>query len=364
MNHSAKIYSLQVYRAIAAIMVVLYHITDLSQKRFDYTFLGSIFSFGYVGADFFFVLSGFIILYVHRQDIGCPQQLRGYLVKRFIRLYPIYWLIASAKILMIFLLPSLAKSYETDPWYLIRSLLLIPQQKLPIIGAAWTLSYEILFYLLFGLMIFLGGRWAFGVMTAWTGIILSSFILTLTGLVEFSHLPFMRFFLNERNLEFILGCLAAYLVVHGRIKFGGGIAFAGAILFALFAGYLNKNGEPFSFTLTFGLASFLLVVGSASVEMQREIKWPKLLTFLGDASYSIYLTHVMFINIFTVIFTRLQFVTLIGPLLATLLMVVLAITGGSFVYLFLEKWLISTLRRKLLSPKKSYGLVPEHSKGF
>ncbi|NBQ54213.1 MAG: acyltransferase, partial [Proteobacteria bacterium] len=44
------------------------------------------------GVDFFFVLSGFIILHAHMDDIGRPARLGRYLWRRAVRVYPIYWI--------------------------------------------------------------------------------------------------------------------------------------------------------------------------------------------------------------------------------------------------------------------------------
>ena len=350
MSHN-KIYSLQVYRAIAAVMVVLFHMTDLSQRRFGQPFVGNIFSFGYVGVDFFFVLSGFIILYVHGNDIGRAQQIKEYITKRFIRLYPIYWFVASVKIFIIFLIPSLAKSHETDLGYIIKSLLLIPQEFLPIIGAAWTLSYEVLFYLLFGLAIFIGGRWALKLAIIWTIAIINVLIFKTIGEPIFGTNIFVNFLLNERNLEFILGCLAAYIVLNVKVKYGKLIAVVGGLIFLYFSWYVVQGSNVPSFTFTFGLASFLLVVGSSSIEIQKAVKWPKVLVFLGDASYSIYLTHVIFFNAFMVAISKFDLLPYIGPFFASIIMVCFAIIGGSLVYLLIEKSLMLNLRRKFVKPK-------------
>ncbi len=52
-----------------------------------------LFAFGHAGVDFFFVLSGFIILHVHAGDIGRPVRLGHYLQRRFTRVYPFYWVV-------------------------------------------------------------------------------------------------------------------------------------------------------------------------------------------------------------------------------------------------------------------------------
>ena len=354
-----KITSLQVYRGIAAILVMLYHVTDQSPSKFGVVFLQNSFLFGFIGVDFFFVLSGFIILYVHNQNIGNPKELRSYLIKRFIRLFPIYWSVAFIKIVTIYLIPSSAKSYETDLLYILKSLLLIPQDKLPIIGAAWSLSYEILFYLLFGIVILIGFRWAHRLLLVWVVAIIGFWGLRFIQIPIFENSLFISFLLKEQNLEFIFGCLAAYLLLNKEIKYSGIIMLGGGLLFSLWCFVINNGNQVFSYTLTVGFAAFLLILGSALTEKRKYIKWPKILVFLGDASYSIYLTHVMFINIFTIVFLKVRLPTLIGSLPTILLILVLSITGGSLVYIFWERTLIIALRNRFIkSAVKQKSVLP------
>ena len=153
MSQPNRLYSLQVFRGIAAMLVVLYHASVYSQEQLGFSFLGGAFLFGHTGVDFFFVLSGFIIYYIHRADIGLPSRFRPYLKKRVLRVIPVYWIVTSIKLALIVAIPTLAKSYERDPLNLISSYLLLPQRNLPLIGAAWTLTYEALFYLFFATLL-------------------------------------------------------------------------------------------------------------------------------------------------------------------------------------------------------------------
>src|SRR4051812_32264710 len=107
-----KINSLQIYRGIAAILVVLFHATSYSQEKLSHPFLNNIFLFGYTGVDFFFVLSGFIIFYTHSQAISTHQPVTPYLANRLIRIYPIYWFVTLAKLITLLYDPTLAKGYE------------------------------------------------------------------------------------------------------------------------------------------------------------------------------------------------------------------------------------------------------------
>ena len=88
-----KLNLLQVYRGIAAVLVVMFHLTDMSAQRLNQVTFFNLFQAGWSGVDYFFVLSGFIMVYVHRSAIGKKDHLKSFLVKRAVRIYPIYWII-------------------------------------------------------------------------------------------------------------------------------------------------------------------------------------------------------------------------------------------------------------------------------
>ena len=68
--------------------------------------LFGLFRFGHAGVDFFFVLSGFIIYYIHQGEIGQQRFLPAYLYKRFARIYPTYWIVLLFFSLVIFVQPD------------------------------------------------------------------------------------------------------------------------------------------------------------------------------------------------------------------------------------------------------------------
>lgn len=158
-----KIDLLQAYRAFAAILVVLFHFAGAITNYFKTEMFGSFFQFGWVGVDFFFVLSGFIITYIHLKDVKSKTNSTLFLKKRFVRIFPIYWVISA--IVLIALLKMQGKttnSYSIDLHsasgitYLIKCFLLIPQAGKYFLIQAWTLTYEVLFYAIFYISILIG----------------------------------------------------------------------------------------------------------------------------------------------------------------------------------------------------------------
>src|SRR4051812_27621380 len=87
--------SLQAGRAAAAVLVMLFHLGGAiaADKYFAMPGFAKPFAFGDCGVEFFFVLSGFIIFSAHRGDVSDPAALSRYLTKRFLRIFPSYWII-------------------------------------------------------------------------------------------------------------------------------------------------------------------------------------------------------------------------------------------------------------------------------
>jgi len=152
---NTKLPSIQSFRGIAALLVVAFHLTVRSNELLKQNLLAGIFSFGSAGVDFFFVLSGFVIFCVHRYDTGNSRKLKNFLLKRFVRIYPIYFLL-TLLIIPIYL-AGYGHSYKSNIDIILKSFLLYPQSNgiYPILNVGWTLSYEVLFYLFSSLAILL-----------------------------------------------------------------------------------------------------------------------------------------------------------------------------------------------------------------
>ena len=102
------------------------------------------------------MLSGFFIYFAHCNDIFQPKKLVNYVKKRLIRIFPAYWIVFLLVYFLAMLFDSLKHTVPHDAFVLLKSLLLLPQDKTlfgssgtPVITVAWTLQYEIFFYLLF-----------------------------------------------------------------------------------------------------------------------------------------------------------------------------------------------------------------------
>lgn len=340
-----KIYSLQYLRALAALFVVLYHINDYFLEKYQYTFLLGVFKVGYVGVDIFFVISGFIILYIHFNDIGKRDRFKMYLTKRFIRIFPLYWLISLAVIPLYFLFPNFGNGTQRDIEVIIKSLFLIPQENSPILVVAWTLSYEVLFYLIFGtFFIATSKRLArYGFIFLW----IVGIIIAVVTDKYISDSIFSKFLFNPYNLEFILGALVAVLFRFklnyklSIITFSLGIT---TFIIAWVSQYFNLliiNNH----ILIWAIPSFLIVLGFIIWEMNFKVPISNIFLYLGDASYSIYLIHFPAIYFLNKIFVYFNAQNKIGLLSMSLTTAILSIIAGCICHKLIEKPLIKVFQR-------------------
>jgi exopolysaccharide production protein ExoZ len=158
----AQLHSLQQARGLAEMAVLAFHLSlmltlprYLGQELFaDFTRRGNL------GVDFFFVLSGFIIAFAHGHDIGRPDRLRNYVTRRFVRLFPVYWLYVGIFCVLVTMGFGTAVVLPNTVGHWISTVFLIRLGNFVFpIAPAWTLVHELAFYFVFALLI-IGGAWA------------------------------------------------------------------------------------------------------------------------------------------------------------------------------------------------------------
>jgi peptidoglycan/LPS O-acetylase OafA/YrhL len=283
-SQGGKLLGIQAGRGIAACTVVFYHsgrLLGLPQYAGPNS-IESLFHFGNSGVDFFFVLSGFIIFYIHSRDIGRPDRFWHYAGRRVTRVFPLYWLLTAAVIVQLALKKDWA---DLSAQHVISSIFLLPNSQDPILSVGWTLVFEMTFYCAFGLAILSRSLGAV-IAVLWAGAAIA--------LSSMSH-----FLLSPFNLEFGFGVLSAAVVTKVKWDFSwlactvcGLLAFAaGAVLVDL--GTVSFTGT--AARMIFGPASALIIIGIARGENGGAFKVPGPIAFLGSASYSIYLVHVLVI---------------------------------------------------------------------
>jgi peptidoglycan/LPS O-acetylase OafA/YrhL len=287
-------------RGIAVMMVFVYHLEDILNLLPGFENYHSFWkNYGYSAPDLFFVISGYIMCFVTFELRFKPVD---WLVRRFLRIYPIFWVFASISVLVWLYDPSLTMGSDPQNWLSVsKFLLLFPQQNTPLLFVAWTLEHEIVFYSLVFLVAALGGKSrtlviVVGVLTL-LGVLKAAFQETFPALEFWDYhifsLYMMQFFMGALIFEF-----RAHIEKTGVKK----PLIAGLIVFAL-SGIFTKpmplDEEHISKVFMFGLSHSLFLIGAINWELARrkkiggfiEYKRRPFLVQMGDASYSIYLAH-------------------------------------------------------------------------
>ena len=286
--------NLQALRGIASLLVVLLHVWGC-EKRFGVETLifREIQWFGNIGVDLFFVLSGFIIATTNRRNMGDAASVPVYLWRRLWRIYPLYWIAVIACLLVTGLCHGNGTLRTTNLSWWAAWLTLFPiSEPNYFAGQAWTLTFEMMFYLVFAVVLCLPPRFGAGLLGAWA-------VAIGVGLLfpEPTNIPAQRA-LDPFVLEFLGGCVIAWLASRG-VNRGGRIALVAGIVYCAVAVAIAKASLPVFWldymtndrirTPVYGPAAVLVVYGFVA----REGAWriPTLLLRLGDASYSLYMMH-------------------------------------------------------------------------
>jgi peptidoglycan/LPS O-acetylase OafA/YrhL len=88
MKSTNRFHELDAFRGLAALGVLLYHYSVRFEKLYPYTFHNDFdFNFGYLGVEWFFIISGFVIYYTISKTAH-----RFFFSKAFYKVNPTYWL--------------------------------------------------------------------------------------------------------------------------------------------------------------------------------------------------------------------------------------------------------------------------------
>jgi peptidoglycan/LPS O-acetylase OafA/YrhL len=293
--------TIQSLRAIAALMVVLYHALEVWGGRIDADAPFVDWENGAAGVDIFFVVSGFVMIVASRRLVDAPMGWLTFLRHRVARIVPLYWLLTSVKLAAVLALPWLAVRTSLDPVYITGSYLFLPvidhvQKFRPLIPMGWTLTYEMLFYLFFAA--------ALAIRTDVLRVIVPGLgAIALLGLMRDASWPAWTVLFSTIVLEFIFGVLLAKWTLQGG-RLSPTLACATLVVGVVAILGLPMVSENWR-VVTWGVPALAIVAGAVSLERTLAGRIPHWLLSLGDASYSIYLSHGFVIPVMVLIAGRM-----------------------------------------------------------
>ena len=341
-----RLAGVQALRAIAAWGVVICHLGGFEQKYLAGPQITPVaFQYGMAGVDIYFVLSGFIITTMCLGRFQRRGEAGRFLKRRFLRIYPIYWLWCAAVLAVFSVDPHLVNSSHGRPDVL-RSILLLPQRNLPLLLVSWTLVYEVFFYLLFAAAL----RWMREEHLPWALGVWGAVVATAAWMLKPTEAePWLNLVASPLLLEFIMGGAVALCLP--RIGCGASIAALGLGIaaFVLGSAVLLALHVPFPLgwerVLIYGTGAALLIAGLTGLEREGRCHLPRWMAHLGDSSYSLYLSHVPVMAVAGVALHRLLHMPSPGVHVAVLAAAFGAVLiGGLLSFRLLERPLLTLLR--------------------
>lgn len=286
---------IQILRGLAALLVALYHIALSMEQWFHVQPFGGALLAGNIGIDLFFVISGFVMLHVHGHEFGNRHAIRPFLLKRAVRIFPLYWFVLALTLLVMRVL-GLPLPWSKLP----AEILLVLPLSVPVVGVAWTLSYELIFYAVFALLLALRRHLALAALFLWG----------LAGALTSWNSGWMA--LTPWVSEFCAGALLAAWISDRR-PVPGWIFDAGILVFLAIVASARAPAEHLQGLHRAGLILAAVALVALSVLGARHASgWAaRAMGKLGDASYSLYLTHHLAIYC---VYTLLQYFDAFGRL--------------------------------------------------
>jgi len=331
---------LQALRFIAALLVVSAHATEMVAERLMGLGAGHFWPNGTAGVDIFFVISGFVMAVSAGSMTAKANAAREFLVRRIIRVVPMYWIATTLKIAMVLALPALALHTQLRPGHILSSYLFIPARNgegeiLPVLTVGWTLCFEMFFYALVALALFVRKNplvlcgLAFGT-------------LALIGSALPPDAPAILSFTRAIILEFIFGMLIAQYLPKVRMK--PWLAALVLVIGVVAILTLDNHGRwrPFFW----GIPAALIVGSVIQLEGVLGKCIPKWMIKQGDASYALYLFHPFLVPLVGVALAKLHLKGAFVPSLGVALCLVLSPIMAVIIHTMLGRPLTDFLRKR------------------
>ena len=293
-----RIKNIQALRGIAALLVVLFHLLAIERKYGqgvralpDFVILGA------SGVDFFLVISGVALVMTSRGKFQQATYFQGFIFNRLVRIFPLYWFYSSLVLWVFLFNPQWVNAMQGHQADLLASFLLLPQTRLPLLAVGWVLIHQLFYYLVFALLLLAPEKYLHPLLLFWAALII---VLAFPGVSgpSFSW-PLVTY--HPLALEFITGCFIGLLVLNGHGS-GGGWALGTGVGFWIVLSLIHPRvvgpeiPVGWARTILFGVPAGLIVYGATALEVRSGFILPRILQQIGEASFSIYLSHVLVLS--------------------------------------------------------------------
>lgn len=331
--------NIQALRAMAAMLVVLHHaFPHYMAMGGSFAALIAVGKLGFSGVDIFFVISGFVVALTTTDKPRGRDSAINFFKNRIARIYLGYWPFLALTLIF-------AGIYGSGPLQdsrILKSILLLePKGSDNVLSVAWSLTYELYFYILFISLFWCPAKKLASYMLIFFLLILSrnlfihQKIFSLTG-----------FLTSHFLLEFCAGALLYYYRSFFLKRHFIAVALTGIVVGAV-VGVCNDFGSGQKRVYSFGVAAFCLVWLFLLLDHLKLYQANKIWVHIGDASYTIYLSHILILDAF--VFSGLRdFMSGQSPLVTGLVFFIV-ILGIVFFSLQFYIWIEAPLYRRFRS---------------
>jgi peptidoglycan/LPS O-acetylase OafA/YrhL len=350
---SHKLDSIESLRGIAALMVLLFHVVGLMEIPLpgSLSFISTHFG---LGVSLFFTISGFVLAYGYSDRLKEVVQIRNFYISRFFRIAPLFY---AVMIIWMF-----ASWFVWNGTYSLQKILLnmsflfglIPGQHQSIVMAGWTIGIEMLFYIVFPVIIVIVSNLRIALISFAIACILSN---TIYNTVLAAGLGSYAYENLGTHLPFFMGGVLTFRIWKAmdlmRLTSLGWSLLLVSIVLALM---LVNSDQLISLINRFGLQRgvWAIVFGMlilSSLYARNPILESEPLLSLGKLSFSLYLLHPMIMVIlikldFSKYIIQLTNMAMANFLIASIITIGLVWTSSILSFRFVEvpgvnfgKWL-------------------------
>lgn len=303
MDKPVKLASVQALRAAAALLVLLYHVQNTELRLEPVSMLPNWFVHGSAGVDLFFVISGFVMVWISGPDRGL-RAAGSFLFSRALRIYPPAWLFTALAMLGSIAAGTFAARVAADNWALF-SFLMMPQETVPALAVSWTIVHEVYFYVVFAVLLLFRHRRSLVI-----GLVAWGIVVAVAGLAGWrSDGPWATLVVHPLTLEFIAGALVA-MALRSWPPWRPGIVLAAGAAVALSLP-LILGTKPFAELagwhrlFAYAPPACAVAYGIIGLEILGRFRCPRWIRFIGDMSYSLYLSHLLVMAVVLQLWVRL-----------------------------------------------------------
>jgi len=339
-QNTKKFYNIQSLRGVAALLVVIYHtLPHYKAMETPNLVIDTIGRFGYIGVDMFFVISGFVMARTSLNKAPSISSSVNFLTKRFLRIFLGFWPIFGLALLYYY---QFENNYLDSKNITQSFLLLSTNISSLVIGQAWSLTYELYFYLIVATLLVSNTLKPKPIF-----LMLIVFVVIKNILYGIGSHTYLDFFLSSLLLEFIGGYFLYYCLekLSSRKFLSLTVFFAGLSL--VFGVYFNVS-YGYMRVLTFGVFAISLVWLFLLLEINKIIICSGILKRVGDASYTLYLCHTIFLDMFFTSGLRNHLANTNYSLFGIFIYVILIVVFSMLFYKFIELPLYKYAKRKML----------------